>query len=125
MSEISGGGYQYPKAVLDAMGKRYLVEHQEAEDGSWWYDLYSDGFIRQGGIVDFPNGEYNMNVTANFPKMISQMINPNAVPYSSQNDGGGITVKSWTETSITVAVADEHNFINKPMQCFWIVEAMI
>lgn len=33
MPEISGGGYQYPKAVLDAIGKRYLVEHWESDDG--------------------------------------------------------------------------------------------
>lgn len=29
------------------MGRRYLVEHWENEDGSQEYDLYSDGFIVQ------------------------------------------------------------------------------
>lgn len=104
------------KAVLDATGKRYLVEHQEAEDGSWWYDLYSDGFIRQGGLVDMPNVEYTMTATINFPKTITRMLNPNAVPYR---------IKSWTKNSITISVEDEHNYVNQPMQCFWIVEAMI
>ena len=33
-------------AVLSAVGKRYLVEHDEAEDGSWSFDRFSDGFIR-------------------------------------------------------------------------------
>ena len=33
-------------AVLGAVGKRYLVEHDEAEDGSWSFDRFSDGFIR-------------------------------------------------------------------------------
>lgn len=27
------------------MGRRYLVEHQEADDGSWMYDRYSDGWL--------------------------------------------------------------------------------
>jgi hypothetical protein len=43
-------------AVLNAVGKRYLVEHQEADDGSWWYDRYSDGWVVQGGIEPFKSG---------------------------------------------------------------------
>lgn len=39
-------------AVLGAIGKRYIVEHQEAEDGSWWYDRYNNGLIVQGGHSD-------------------------------------------------------------------------
>lgn len=48
-------------AVLGAIGKRYLVEHWESEDGSQEYDLYSDGFIVQrckyainGNALTFP-----------------------------------------------------------------------
>lgn len=40
------------KAVLDAIGKRYLVEHEEADDGSWWYDLYSDGWLVQHALLN-------------------------------------------------------------------------
>lgn len=38
-------------AVLEALGKRYLIEHGEGSDenGSYWYDRYSDGWIEQGG----------------------------------------------------------------------------
>lgn len=109
----------------DTAIKRDLVEHAEAEDGSWWYDLYSGGFIRQGGTVDLPNLEHGMTVTAYFPKSISQMINPNAIPHGSMNDGARVAVKSWTENSITVSVQNEHNYDSQPMKCFWIVEAMV
>lgn len=38
--------------MLDAIGKRYLVEHEEADDGSWWYDLYSDGWLVQHALLN-------------------------------------------------------------------------
>lgn len=72
MPEISGGGYQYPKAVLDAVGKRYLVEHQEAEDGSWWYDLYSDGYLKQGGVTKALKRDEAMIIT--FPRQFAREI---------------------------------------------------
>lgn len=37
---------------MDNVGRRYLIEHTEAEDGSWWYDRYSDGWLVQSGIID-------------------------------------------------------------------------
>ena len=48
-----GGASASPivKAVLDNIGRRYLVEHTEADDGSWWADRYSDGWVVQGGYV--------------------------------------------------------------------------
>lgn len=109
----------------DTAIKRDQIEHAEAEDGSWWYDLHSDGSIRQGGIVDIQNVEYGMSVTVYLPKSISQMINPYAGPCGSQDDAVGVIVTSWTENSITITVAKEGNNLNRPMQCFWIVEAMI
>lgn len=38
-------------AVLDATNKRYLVEHTEGtvENGTWWCNRYSDGWVEQGG----------------------------------------------------------------------------
>ena len=36
---------QTVRAVLENTNKRYLVEHDEAEDGSWSFDRFSDGFI--------------------------------------------------------------------------------
>lgn len=55
-------------AVLGAIGKRYLVEHEEADDGSWWYDLYSDGWLVQGGLLGYeeltlPRPYRDMNFT--------------------------------------------------------------
>ena len=37
--------------VLEALGKRYLVEHWENEDGTQEYDLYSDGYVKQVVIL--------------------------------------------------------------------------
>lgn len=78
MSEITGGGYQYPKAVLDAVGKRYLVEHTEGtnDNGTWWADRYSDGWVEQGGrinsgtsggtLITLPIAFSNINYYANY-----------------------------------------------------------
>ena len=41
------------KAVLDNIGRRYLVEHWESEDGLQEYDLYSDGRLVQGGLLKY------------------------------------------------------------------------
>ena len=51
--KVVGGAVTSPivKAVLDNVGRRYLVEHTEAEDGSWQYDLYSDGWLVQSGVL--------------------------------------------------------------------------
>lgn len=50
------------------MGRRYLVEHWENEDGSQEYDLYSDGYLKQVVIltgtmteVVFPKEFSNLN----------------------------------------------------------------
>ena len=52
-----GGADPVVKAVLDNIGRRYLVEHGEGtiENGSYWYDRYSDGWVVQGGT--FGDGE--------------------------------------------------------------------
>lgn len=63
---------QTVEAVLDATNKRYLVEHQEAEDGSWWYDLYSDGYLKQGGVTKGLNADEAMIIT--FPKQFAREI---------------------------------------------------
>ena len=50
MKQIWGGANPVVKAVLDNIGRRYLVEHGEGtiENGSYWYDRYSDGWVVQG-----------------------------------------------------------------------------
>lgn len=50
MPENMGGGYSYPKAVLDAIGKRYIIETYKADDGYGGYTLYSDGYCEQWGL---------------------------------------------------------------------------
>ena len=108
MSEISGGGYQYPKAVLDAMGKRYLVEHQEAEDGSWWYDLYSDGFIRQGGKLPLIQTTYTGRWSVTLPKSISKLFDYGGTPFETVLSGC-VFVESYTESTINWAMSNAHD----------------
>lgn len=55
-----GVSSQIVKAVLDNIGRRYLVEHTEADDGSWWADRYSDGWVVQGGYVERNNPPINI-----------------------------------------------------------------
>ena len=45
--------------MLDNIGRRYLVEHWENEDGSQEYDLYSDGYIVQKGQLTIQVGSNN------------------------------------------------------------------
>ena len=75
-----GGASASPivKAVLENIGRRYLVEHTEAEDGSWWADRYSDGWVVQGGkgttrtssyktitlSIPFTDTNYTINATS-------------------------------------------------------------
>lgn len=65
---MGGANPQIVKAVLDNVGRRYLVEHWESEDGSQEYDLYSDGYLKQVVIltgamteVVFPKEFSNLN----------------------------------------------------------------
>ena len=65
-----GGASASPiiKAVLDNVGRRYLIEHWENEDDTLWYDLYSDGWLVQGGLLKFeeltlPKSYRDMNFT--------------------------------------------------------------
>lgn len=48
LMNVGGGVSADPvvSAVLGAIGKRYLVETGESEDGSQTWERYSDGFIR-------------------------------------------------------------------------------
>lgn len=54
--------------MLENIGRRYLVEHWENEDGTQEYDLYSDGFIVQrckyalnGNSLTFPKEFRDLN----------------------------------------------------------------
>lgn len=63
MHEMMGGGYNPTKAVLDAIGKRYLVEHWVSDDGLSWYDRYNDGWVEQFGIVQNVGNTTIKNIT--------------------------------------------------------------
>lgn len=59
MPENMGGGYSYPKAVLDALGTNYVVEKWVSEDGTQKFQRWADGkiecYIRiQGNTEMYP-----------------------------------------------------------------------
>lgn len=56
---------QTVSTVLDALGKRYVVECGKSGDA--WYERYSDGFIRQGGIYTAPSHTRSLYTTITFP----------------------------------------------------------
>ena len=69
------------------MGRRYLVEHWESEDGSQEYDLYSDGFIVQrckfalnGNALTFPKEfrdlNYRISIGTPFPSKNTDTRSP-------------------------------------------------
>lgn len=49
---VGGGADPVVSAVLNAVGKRYLVETYSSSDGFGGYELYSDGTIFQYGHND-------------------------------------------------------------------------
>lgn len=61
---------QTVSAVLDALGKRYVVECGKSGDA--WYERYSDGFIRQGGIYTAPEYDRRILATIQFPIPFTQ-----------------------------------------------------
>lgn len=118
-SECWGGASASPivKAVLDNVGRRYLVEHTEADDGSWQYDLYSDGFLVQRGQALF-------SIKTNTIKTISL---PKA--FGSTNYFVVATRQNWTDGNIPLARPNtETNFFgackeyggSKTDTCTWI-----
>ena len=83
MKQLGGGASASPiiKAVLDNLGRRYLVEHQEAEDGSWWADRYSDGWVRQAVIITKTNPEITFPIafaTSNYHVTLGSYISESA-----------------------------------------------
>lgn len=49
------------KAVLDALGVSYVVEQGQDENGTW-YRRFSNGWVEQGGVVEFVAGNPIQNV---------------------------------------------------------------
>lgn len=84
-----GANPQIVKAVLDNIGRRYLVEHTEADDGSWWADRYSDGFVIQCGI----KAKSGSRTTITLPVM---MANTNYFAFVTNSDLAGNDDSGWS-----------------------------
>lgn len=41
----------------------FIIEHDEAADGSWWYDRYRSGKVAQGGVCPYHTENYNNVIT--------------------------------------------------------------
>ena len=49
------------KAILDALGVSYVVEQGQDESGTW-YRRFSNGWVEQGGYVEYENSNAIKNV---------------------------------------------------------------
>lgn len=101
--------------MLEALGKRYVLETWLSEDGSQWYTRWSDGWIQHGGFkktsnsaiqVDFPVAFRDTNYTVfGFPRgdqvgggyfyMNSQNITTTSVSLYIKGDESGLTDMNW------------------------------
>lgn len=113
---MGGANPQIVKAVLDNIGRRYLVEHAEAEDSSWWYDLYSDGWLVQGGYDDTIDSGDQMWVT--LPKEYKD--SDYYVNWKSKRRSGGTETylsQALDKTSSSFKIDD---FMNRASRTVWI-----
>ena len=103
MPEISGGGYQYPKAVLDVLGVSYVVE--QGSDGSGnWYRRFSNGWVEQGGSLGYGNALTPNTNTISFPVPFTEIptiLIGGAGYKGDQTYEGGIDSNSVSTTSFT------------------------
>lgn len=112
-------------AVLDATNKRYLVEHQEAEDGSWWYDLYSDGYIVQGGTLPTKGTPYMERWSVTLAKSISKLIAYGGTPFNA-DISGCVALESFTETTLNWLMSNAHeSSVSYNKQGVWWITGMI
>ena len=79
-------------AVLGAIGKRYLVEHWESEDGTTWYDRYSDGWVVQWGIKKKSGGRTTITLPVT-------MANTSYFAFVTNSDLAGNDENGWEMTN--------------------------
>lgn len=104
-----GGASDSPiiKAVLDNIGRRYLVEHWENEDGTAWYDRYSDGLLEQGGnlgdgVTAIPNtNSIVFPIEFRDTKYVLTLGSPGAQSTQSWHNGIKIKTKQTTGFDFT------------------------
>lgn len=93
---------------LPLLSNRVLVEKKELTDSdSTWYNLYSDGWLEQGGLGPSGSGEktitlYKPYSNANYTIM--------QTPYSSGGHGSySSAIKSQTNTSFVLSVGSNYD----------------
>ena len=126
MTVKNGGGVSADpvvKAVLGAIGKRYLVEHWENEDGTQEYDLYSDGFIVQSGTVGLTPGKTLINLPKGFRtkkyEVFLQLSRPNFTGQWYPDAGTGVVADVQAESfSITIYNSD----LSSEFEIYWIAQ---
>ena len=89
------------------MGKRYLVEFQEESNETeyWFYERYSDGWIKQGGIL---NNNMSFDTPITFPlEFRDTKYNPNAIAVAEQSlnhpSYDRTAIQQMTTTGMTVS----------------------
>ena len=96
--------------MLDNIGRRYLVEHTEADDGSWWADRYSDGFVIQCGIKAKSGGRTTITLpvvmanTSYFAFVTNSDLTGN--DYDGWNGANGCNLETRTVSSFIYSAYD-------------------
>lgn len=83
----------------------FIIKHEEAEDGSWWYDLYRSGKVVQGGYTEHATAAGS--VTINLP---IEMANNNYIPLLTIRGENGFYLAGGTYSAMTVSNITETSF---------------
>lgn len=76
----------------------FIIKHEEAADGSWWYDLYRNGKVVQGGYTEHATAAGS--VTINLP---IEMANNNYIPLLTIRGDDGFYTAGGTYSDMTVS----------------------
>ena len=83
----------------------FIIKHEEAADGSWWYDLYRSGKVVQGGYTEHATAAGS--VTINLP---IEMANNNYIPLLTIRGENGFYLAGGTYSAMTVSNITETSF---------------
>jgi hypothetical protein len=97
----------------------FIIKHEEAADGSWWYDLYRSGKVVQGGFlyVGTLGSGKTFEGTVTFPIECADTNYHASVSASSRLSRGGstgneINTQGFTETGMAVRMYNRNSSTN-------------
>ena len=100
--------------MLDAIGKRYVVETGQTENG--WFTRYSDGWIEQGGVLAGTGGTITFPIA--FSNTNFSFVHAKTTSYNRDGTGyGSDAFSAWDKTTTTVTVLSSSNWNKDWIAC--------